>query len=158
MQVVSQHSWLLAPMAVNAVKKIIDPAKDTNVDLKMIKIIKKLGDTVEVGKNLQFLKTRLRRPGKCKTNGDEISLNLKTTRTFLRYSPTLFLMACCAMLSCDSKGLESICTEICEKSLDNFGRNHPLLCGINCLQPNFKLLVLLKRKISNRFIPGIGVD
>ena len=48
---VSQHSWLLAPMAVNAVKKIIDPAKDTNVDLKMIKIIKKLGDTVEVGKS-----------------------------------------------------------------------------------------------------------
>ncbi|PAV59168.1 hypothetical protein WR25_24596 [Diploscapter pachys] len=46
-KVVSQHSWLLAPMAVNAVKKIIDPAKDTNVDLKMIKIIKKLGDTVE---------------------------------------------------------------------------------------------------------------
>ncbi|CAJ0586755.1 unnamed protein product, partial [Mesorhabditis spiculigera] len=46
-KVVSQHSWLLAPMAVNAVKKIIDPAKDTNVNLNMIKIIKKLGETVE---------------------------------------------------------------------------------------------------------------
>jgi len=34
-------------MAVNAVKKIIDITKDTNVDLKMIKIIKKMGDTVE---------------------------------------------------------------------------------------------------------------
>uniref|UniRef100_A0A1I7WZB6 VHS domain-containing protein n=1 Tax=Heterorhabditis bacteriophora TaxID=37862 RepID=A0A1I7WZB6_HETBA len=35
-------------MAVNAVKKIIDPARDNSVDLKMIKIIKKMGDTVEV--------------------------------------------------------------------------------------------------------------
>ncbi|EPB74257.1 hypothetical protein ANCCEY_06640 [Ancylostoma ceylanicum] len=47
-KVVSQHSWLLAPMAVNAVKRIIDPARDTSVNLKMIKIIKKMGDTVEV--------------------------------------------------------------------------------------------------------------
>ncbi|CAD6197718.1 unnamed protein product [Caenorhabditis auriculariae] len=46
-KVVSQHSWLLAPMAVNSVKKIIDPATDTNVNLKMIKIVKKMGDTVE---------------------------------------------------------------------------------------------------------------
>jgi T-complex protein 1 subunit delta len=46
-KVVSQHSWLLAPMAVNAVKKIIDPAKDTSVNLNMIKIVKKMGDTVE---------------------------------------------------------------------------------------------------------------
>ncbi|KAK6028947.1 TCP-1/Cpn60 chaperonin family protein, partial [Ostertagia ostertagi] len=46
-QVVSQHSWLLAPMAVNAVKRIIDPTRDTSVNLKMIKIIKKMGDTVE---------------------------------------------------------------------------------------------------------------
>ncbi|CAJ0960091.1 unnamed protein product, partial [Mesorhabditis belari] len=46
-KVVSQHSWLLAPMAVNAVKKIVDPSKDTNVNLSMIKIVKKLGDTVE---------------------------------------------------------------------------------------------------------------
>lgn len=35
-------------MAVNAVKKIIDPTKDTSVNLNMIKIVKKLGDTVEV--------------------------------------------------------------------------------------------------------------
>ncbi|CAB3403997.1 unnamed protein product [Caenorhabditis bovis] len=46
-KVVSQHSWLLAPMAVNAVKKIIDTENATNVNLKMIKIIKKMGDTVE---------------------------------------------------------------------------------------------------------------
>ncbi|KAK6734108.1 hypothetical protein RB195_017716 [Necator americanus] len=46
-KVVSQHSWLLAPMAVNAVKRIIDPAHDASVNLKMIKIIKKMGDTVE---------------------------------------------------------------------------------------------------------------
>jgi T-complex protein 1 subunit delta len=46
-KVVSQYSWLLAPMAVNAVKKIIDVTKDVNVDLKRIKIVKKMGGTVE---------------------------------------------------------------------------------------------------------------
>lgn len=46
-KVVSQHSWLLAPMAVNAIRKIIDPLKDTNVDLRKIKIVKKMGATVE---------------------------------------------------------------------------------------------------------------
>ncbi|VBB27747.1 unnamed protein product [Acanthocheilonema viteae] len=45
-KVVSQYSWLLAPMAVNAVKKIIN-AEDNNVDLRMIKIVKKVGETVE---------------------------------------------------------------------------------------------------------------
>ncbi|KHN80731.1 T-complex protein 1 subunit delta [Toxocara canis] len=46
-KVVSQHSWLLAPIAVNAVKKIVDLDKEYNVDLRMIKIVKKLGETVE---------------------------------------------------------------------------------------------------------------
>lgn len=46
-KVVSQHSWLLAPMAVNAVKKIVDLEKDYNVDLRMIKVVKKIGETVE---------------------------------------------------------------------------------------------------------------
>ncbi|VDK88229.1 unnamed protein product [Onchocerca ochengi] len=45
-KVVSQHSWLLAPMAVNAVKKIVN-TDDNNVDLRMIKIVKKVGETVE---------------------------------------------------------------------------------------------------------------
>ena len=47
LKVVSQHSWLLAPMAVEAVRKIIDPTKDDTVDLRNIKIVKKLGETVE---------------------------------------------------------------------------------------------------------------
>ncbi|BES94722.1 T-complex protein 1 subunit delta [Nesidiocoris tenuis] len=46
-KVVSQHSTTLAPLAVDAVMQVIDPKKDTNVDLKDIKIIKKLGGTVE---------------------------------------------------------------------------------------------------------------
>jgi hypothetical protein len=33
--VVSQQSSLLAPLAVEAVLKVIDPAKDKNVDLKV---------------------------------------------------------------------------------------------------------------------------
>jgi len=47
-KVVSQHSSLLAPMAVDAVLQIMaDPATSTNVDLKDIKIVKKLGGTVD---------------------------------------------------------------------------------------------------------------
>jgi len=34
-KVVSQQSSLLAPLAVDAVLKVVDPAKDTNVDLKV---------------------------------------------------------------------------------------------------------------------------
>lgn len=46
-KVVSQQSSLLAPLAVEAVLKVIDPKRDQNVDLKDIKVIKKLGGTVE---------------------------------------------------------------------------------------------------------------
>jgi T-complex protein 1 subunit delta len=46
-KVVSQYSSMLSPMCVDAVLKVIDPAQDTNVDLRDIKIIKKLGGTVE---------------------------------------------------------------------------------------------------------------
>jgi T-complex protein 1 subunit delta len=34
-KVVSQYSWLLAPMAVSAIKKIVDVQKDTNANLNM---------------------------------------------------------------------------------------------------------------------------
>jgi len=46
MQVVSQYSSLLAPMAVDAVLNVIDPARPNSVDLKDIKVLKKLGGTV----------------------------------------------------------------------------------------------------------------
>uniref|UniRef100_A0A224XN34 T-complex protein 1 subunit delta n=1 Tax=Panstrongylus lignarius TaxID=156445 RepID=A0A224XN34_9HEMI len=46
-KVVSQHSTSLAPLAVHAVLKVVDPKNDSNVDLKDIKVIKKLGGTVE---------------------------------------------------------------------------------------------------------------
>ncbi|KAE9551357.1 hypothetical protein FO519_005439 [Halicephalobus sp. NKZ332] len=45
-KVVSQHSWLLAPMAVEAVKRIVNPDSE-NVNLNMIKLVKKVGETVE---------------------------------------------------------------------------------------------------------------
>uniref|UniRef100_A0A250Y2S1 T-complex protein 1 subunit delta n=1 Tax=Castor canadensis TaxID=51338 RepID=A0A250Y2S1_CASCN len=41
-KVVSQYSSLLSPMSVNAVMKVIDPATATSVDLRDIKIVKKL--------------------------------------------------------------------------------------------------------------------
>merc|ERR1719323_1046751 len=46
-KVVSQHSSELSPIAVDAVLKVIDPAKTDTVNLKDIKVIKKLGGTVE---------------------------------------------------------------------------------------------------------------
>jgi len=46
-KVVSQYSSILSPLCVDAVTKVIDPASDTNVDLRDIKVVKKLGGTVE---------------------------------------------------------------------------------------------------------------
>lgn len=46
-KVVSQYSSQLAPIAVDAVMKVIEPRTATNVDLRDIKIVKKLGGTVE---------------------------------------------------------------------------------------------------------------
>ena len=46
-KIVSQYSNLLGPMAVNAVTKTIDLKTADNVDLKNIRIIKKVGGTIE---------------------------------------------------------------------------------------------------------------
>ena len=46
-KVVASNSDTLAPMAVDAVLKIIDKEKDTNVDLRDIKVCMKLGGTVD---------------------------------------------------------------------------------------------------------------
>jgi len=46
-KVVSQYSSMLAPIAVDAVLKVIDPATAKNVDLNDIKIMKKLGGTID---------------------------------------------------------------------------------------------------------------
>lgn len=49
-KVVHEHCGMLAPMAVDAVCRLMDPAKDTHIDLKDIRIVKKLGETVEDSK------------------------------------------------------------------------------------------------------------
>ncbi|XP_068641047.1 T-complex protein 1 subunit delta-like [Aristolochia californica] len=46
-KVVSQYSTLLAPLAVDAVLSVVDPAHPDLVDLRDIKIVKKLGGTVD---------------------------------------------------------------------------------------------------------------
>ena len=46
-KVVSQYSSLLAPLAVDAVLNVVDPASPEVVDLRDIKTIKKLGGTVD---------------------------------------------------------------------------------------------------------------
>jgi T-complex protein 1 subunit delta len=46
-KVVNQYSQTLAPIAVKAVLKVIDPVAATNVDLRDIRVVQKLGGTVE---------------------------------------------------------------------------------------------------------------
>ena len=46
-KLVSTHSNLLAPIAVDAVLRVIDPATATNVDLNDIKTVKRVGGTMD---------------------------------------------------------------------------------------------------------------
>eukprot|EP01121_Diplochlamys_sp_Union-15-3_P008307 TRINITY_DN21_c0_g1_i1.p1 TRINITY_DN21_c0_g1~~TRINITY_DN21_c0_g1_i1.p1 ORF type:complete len:559 (-),score=115.90 TRINITY_DN21_c0_g1_i1:8-1627(-) len=65
-KVVSQYSDILAPIAVDAVLHVIDPEKATNVDLSDIKIVKKLGGTVDdtqLVKGLVFTQGAVRSAG-----------------------------------------------------------------------------------------------
>ena len=46
-KIVSQYSSLLAPIAVDAVLRVIDPAVASNVDLHDIRLVQKLGGTID---------------------------------------------------------------------------------------------------------------
>lgn len=46
-KIVSQYSTLLAPIAVDAVMRVINPATAENVDLNDIRIVKKVGGTID---------------------------------------------------------------------------------------------------------------
>jgi T-complex protein 1 subunit delta len=46
-KIVSQYSALLAPIAVDAVMRVINPATAENVDLNDIRIVKKVGGTID---------------------------------------------------------------------------------------------------------------
>merc|ERR1719380_158769 len=46
-KVISNNSDILAPLAVDAILKVIDPATATNVDLRDIAVVKKLGGTID---------------------------------------------------------------------------------------------------------------
>ncbi|KAK5071052.1 T-complex protein 1 subunit delta [Lithohypha guttulata] len=46
-KIVGHHRDLLAPMSVDAVLRVIDPKTSTNVDLRNIRIVKKVGGTIE---------------------------------------------------------------------------------------------------------------
>jgi len=54
-KVVSQYSNILAPLAVDAVMQVIDPDTATNVDLRDIKVLTKIGETVEETKMIDGL-------------------------------------------------------------------------------------------------------
>ncbi|KNE65654.1 T-complex protein 1 subunit delta [Allomyces macrogynus ATCC 38327] len=46
-KIVSQYSALLAPIAVDAVLRVIDPASAKNVDLRDVRVVKKVGGTID---------------------------------------------------------------------------------------------------------------
>eukprot|EP00842_Homolaphlyctis_polyrhiza_P001836 jgi/Hompol1/2653/HPOL_002997-RA len=46
-KIVSQYSSLLSPIAVDSVLRVIDPATATNVDLKDIRVVTKVGGTID---------------------------------------------------------------------------------------------------------------
>jgi T-complex protein 1 subunit delta len=46
-KIVSQYSSLLAPIAVDSVLKVVDPKMTDNVDLRDIRIVQKLGGTID---------------------------------------------------------------------------------------------------------------
>merc|ERR1719410_1410391 len=46
-KVVSQYSGILAPLAVDSVLSVIDEKTATNVDLKEVRVVTRLGDTIE---------------------------------------------------------------------------------------------------------------
>ncbi len=46
-KVVSSYAELLSPLAVESIMRIIDPKTATNVDLKDIRIVKKVGGTID---------------------------------------------------------------------------------------------------------------
>lgn len=46
-KIVSQYSSLLSPIAVDSVLKVIDPLTAVNVDLKDIRLVTKLGGTID---------------------------------------------------------------------------------------------------------------
>ncbi|KAJ3374329.1 T-complex protein 1 subunit delta [Allomyces arbusculus] len=46
-KIVSQYSALLAPIAVDAVLRVIDPAAAKNVDLRDVRVVKKVGGTID---------------------------------------------------------------------------------------------------------------
>jgi len=74
---VSQYSNILSPTCVDAVLKVIDPAKDTNVDLRDIKLIQKLGCVESIQKLLIIVRLVL---FDCKENSNlwysSLSVNL----------------------------------------------------------------------------------
>jgi T-complex protein 1 subunit delta len=46
-KIVSQYSSLLSPIAVDSVLRVIDPTTAVNVDLKDIRLVKKVGGTID---------------------------------------------------------------------------------------------------------------
>ena len=53
-KVVSHYSSLLSPICVDSVLKVIDPTLDTNVDLRDIRVVTKLGGNMPQGNCLEL--------------------------------------------------------------------------------------------------------
>ena len=84
-KVVSAHSDILAPLAVNAISQIIDPKTATNANLNDIRIVKKLGSTIEesrVSEGIIFNKK-----SRHKANGPNRIVNAKIGLIQFQLSP-----------------------------------------------------------------------
>lgn len=46
-KVVSQHSNIIAPISVDSIMRVIDPKTATSVDLKDVRVVKRMGGTIE---------------------------------------------------------------------------------------------------------------
>lgn len=65
-KVVSQYSNILSPLCVDAVMKVINPADDLNVDLRDIRLVQKLGGTIEDTELIEGLVLNQRAAGNTK--------------------------------------------------------------------------------------------
>ena len=105
-QVVSQYSGLLAPIAVDAVMQVIDPATATNVDLNDIRCVTKVGGTIddtELVNGVVLTQSALKSAGGParmeKAKIGIIQFQLSPPKPDVRFNGALILCSCALALS-----------------------------------------------------------
>ena len=106
-KVISNNSDILAPLAVDAILKVIDPATATNVDLNDIAVVKKLGGTIDETSLVDGLvftqRARHSAGGPGKVANAKIGLIqfcLSAPKTDMENNVVVSTVLCCAKLYC----------------------------------------------------------